>query len=291
MAEEILAPVAEEGCAARTPIIQTRLAQRCMIVFLHIPKTAGSTFQFILENSFGWNACHTNHAKRAVFGQADLNFARRLFPGLRSIAGHNLIDPLSLNVSNPFYMTILRDPVARVISQYQEFVNHGRHCRTFEETLRRREQLQNLHVKLMAGEPNLDKARRFLEKCDFVGLTEKFDLSLHVLRTLSPYKLNLNYKRRRVARDYSIRESLERESGAMELIREHNQLDLALYSFACNEVFPKLCARAGVNPADKLPSFDQYTSEIKPKYLLSHLYNMLFYRQVCKLRRTSPRRK
>ena len=40
-----------------------------MIVFLHIPKTAGSTFQFILENSFGCKACHTNHAKKAVFGQ------------------------------------------------------------------------------------------------------------------------------------------------------------------------------------------------------------------------------
>ena len=29
-----------------------------MIVFLHIPKTAGSTFQFILENTFGLSACH-----------------------------------------------------------------------------------------------------------------------------------------------------------------------------------------------------------------------------------------
>jgi len=38
-----------------------------MIVFLHIPKTAGSTFQFILENTFGVSACHTNHTKQDFF--------------------------------------------------------------------------------------------------------------------------------------------------------------------------------------------------------------------------------
>jgi len=38
-----------------------------MIVFLHVPKTAGSTFQFILENSLGIHACHTNHTKKRIF--------------------------------------------------------------------------------------------------------------------------------------------------------------------------------------------------------------------------------
>jgi len=63
---------------------------------------------------FGVFACHTNHIKKPIFGQADLDFARKMFPGLRSIAGHNLIDPLSLSVPDPFYLTFLREPVARV---------------------------------------------------------------------------------------------------------------------------------------------------------------------------------
>lgn len=254
-----------------------------MIIFLHVHKTGGSTFQFILENSFGIFACHTNHTKRPVFGQAELNFARRFFPRLRSVSGHNLIDPLSLNAADPFYMTILRDPVARVLSHYQELVSHGRDCGTFEDTLRQRGPLQNLHVRLMAGEANLDKARRFLEKCGWVGLTEKFDLSLRVLEQLSPYKLNLKYKRRRVARDDTIKQSLASDTRLVDMIREFNRLDVQLYSFAADEIFPRLCAKAGLSPAEEVPSYDRYGSEIKPKYLLSHLYNMLFYRQICKL--------
>jgi hypothetical protein len=162
-------------------------------------------------------------------------------------------------------------------------VDHGKNCRTFEETLFNCEQLQNLQVKLTAGETNLDKAKRFLEKCDFVGLTEKFDLSLHILQRLSPYELNLNYKRRRVARDDTIKQSLESDDRVIDMIRDHNKLDIELYSFAVTEIFPKLCAKAGFSPTDKVTSFDKYTSEIKWKYLLCHLYNMSFNRQICKI--------
>ena len=260
-----------------------------MIVFLHIPKTGGSTFQFILENSFGVAACHTNHAKKPVFDQNDLDFTRKLFPRLRSIAGHNLVDPLRLSVPDPFYATFLRHPVERVISQYQNLVNHGRQCETFEATLRECKQLQNLQVKLMAGESNLDKAKRFLDRCNFVGVTESFDLSLHVLKRLCPYRLNLNYKRRRVARDNSIRHSLQRDGRIVDMIMEYNRASMELYSFGVQQVFPRLCAKAGLNPAARVTSYDNYSSEIKPKYLLSHLYNMVFYRQACKLRRRLTR--
>jgi len=258
-----------------------------MIVFLHIPKTAGSTFQFILENSFGPFACHTDHNKRPVFEQGDFDFARRLFPGLRSIAGHNLVDPLSLSVPDPFYLTFLREPVARVFSHYQDSVLTGNR-RPFEEDLRQNEFLQNLHVRLMAGGPDLDRAKRFLEQCRFVGLTEKFELSLNVLERLSPYKLNLRYKRRRVAPDNRVRKALESDPRQVEMAREYNQLDLALYAFAVNEIFPKICARARFSPADQVASHDHYTSERQWKYLLCHLYNMMFYRQVAKLRRPPP---
>ncbi|MGO9479869.1 MAG: sulfotransferase family 2 domain-containing protein [Limisphaerales bacterium] len=256
---------------------------RSMMIFLHIPKTAGSTFQFIIENSLGITACHTNHTKRPVFTQADLDFAQKTFPVLRSIAGHNLVDPLSLSAPNPFYLTFLREPVARVFSYYQESLLNG-NPRTFEEDLRQNEFLENLHVKLMAGERNLDKAKRFLERCGFVGLTEKFELSLDVLARLSPYPLNMNYKKRRVAQDNRVKKSLESDSRLVEMTREYNKLDLELYSFAVNEIFPKLCAKAGLNPTDKVASHDHYTSDLKWKYLLCHFYNQSFYRQICKVR-------
>jgi hypothetical protein len=267
-----------------------------MIIFLHIPKTAGTSFHFILENSFGASYCHTNHTKGKIFTQADLDFAKRVFPNLQAVAGHNLIAPLSLKVVNPFHMTFLREPLSRALSHYQEraLINRrlGRPVQDFEDALRTDEEMDNLNVKLMAGERSLDKAKRYLEKCDFVGLTEKFDLSLHILGKICPHKLNLHYQKRRVQPDNSIRKKLEADPRLMEMARERNRLDIELHEFAVNEIFPKFCAKAGFDPADKVEPLDSETRRFKPNILLSGFYNQSVYRQLCKLRRkfTAPGR-
>jgi len=252
------------------------------MIFLHVPKTGGTSFRFVLENSFGVSHCHTNHTRKPVFRQQDLNFASRIFPGLRSIAGHNIINPLSLSVRDPFYITVLREPISRVISHYQDGVLRGGKTESFEQALRRNEEFENLYVKLMAGERNLDKAKHFLEKCNMVGLTEKFDLSLEILGRLSPYKLNLNYKRKVVARDYSLRRSIQANATLMEMAREYNKLDLELHSFAVGQIFPKLCEKAGLRPSAQVASYDTYTTEMKPKYQIGRFYNKVF-RQICKV--------
>ena len=255
-----------------------------MIVFLHIPKTAGSTFQFILENTFGLSACHSNHTKQDFFRQDDFEFARKFFPRMKSLAGHNLVDPLALNVPDPFHLTFLREPVARVFSHYQDSVLNGGNPLSFEEDLRQNERLANLQVRLMAGGLDLDKAKRYLERCDFVGLTEKFNLSLHLLGKLSPYPLNLNYKRRRTAPTNAIRKPLTDDPRLVGLAREYNQLDLALYDFAIKEIFPKFCVRAGFAPDAPVASYDTITSEWHWRYRLCHFYNLTIYRQLGKLR-------
>jgi hypothetical protein len=256
-----------------------------MIVFLHIPKTAGSTFQFILENTFGLSACHTNHTKKKTFNQDDFEFARKFFPRMKSLAGHNLVDPMALNIPQAFHMTFLREPVARMFSHYQDSVLGGGNKLSFEEDLRQNPHRTNLHVKLMAGGLDLDKAKRYLERCGFVGLTEKFDLSLHILEKLSPLPLNLNYKRRRTARTNDIRKPIASDPRMIELAREHNQLDIALYDFAVKEIFPKFCARAGFAPDAQATSFDTYTTDRHWRYQLCHAYNLSIYRSFGKLRR------
>lgn len=255
-----------------------------MLFFLHIQKTAGSTFQFILENSFGVNACHTNHAKKNIFTRDDLAFAQKFFPNLKSLAGHNLWDPLAFGVPDAFHLTFLREPVARVFSYYQDHLLSGKKL-SFADFLRGDICLDNLHVRLMAGEPNLDKAKKYLEQCGFVGLTEKFDLSLHVLQKLSPLPLNLNYKRRRSAPSNEVKKKLENDPRMVELAIAHNQLDLQLYEFAVKEIFPRHCARAGFKPDDKVASFDTYTTDKHWRYRMCHLYNSLIYRQAAKFRR------
>lgn len=254
-----------------------------MIVCLHIPKTGGTSFNFILENNFGIRNCHTNQNDRSTFTQSDFDFARKCYPALRSLVGHNLVDPMQLTVAEPFYMTILREPVARVISHYQYSVQRGNNKKTFEETLRASENLENLQVKLIAGGRDLDKAKRFLERCAFVGLTEKFDLSLRVLERLSPWKLKLNYKRRVVAETNTLKDALKSDPRMLELAREYNKLDLALYQFAVDEIFPRLCQKAGVNATEKIPSYAADGSGETLNYRLSKVYSKTF-RLICKFR-------
>lgn len=254
-----------------------------MIFFLHIPKTAGTTFQFILENSFGINHCHLGHLGNKVADQRDLDFARNLFPWMRSVAGHNLADPMRFSAPDPFYITFLREPVARVFSHYQDDVRRGKKTITFEQMLQSDPVLENIQVKRLAGKADLGRAKLVLEKFSFIGLTEKFDLSLHLLEKICPAKLNLNYKRKVTARDNSIKNALENDSRLVDMTREKNRLDAELYDFAAKEIFPKFCAQTGFSPADKVASFDKYTSELRPNFLLHRLYNQTFFRQVCKL--------
>ncbi|HLX70674.1 MAG TPA: sulfotransferase family 2 domain-containing protein [Verrucomicrobiae bacterium] len=254
-----------------------------MIIFAHIPKTGGSTFQVILENTFGASHCNAFHNRRRVFTKEDLAFARKVFPRLRSVSGSNLIDPFELAAPDPFYITFTREPVARVFSHYQHMVRRG--CRApFEEILRTDEELQNLNVKtLTGGKTDLDRAKSFLEKCDFVGFTEKFDLSLRILEKLSPYKLNLNYWKKQIAPDNVVKKKLQADARAVEMTREFNRLDLELYSFALTEIFPRMCAKAGVNPDEKVESFAVMRDNIRLQFRISGFYNKVF-RQVYKVR-------
>jgi len=255
-----------------------------VIIFLHIHKTGGTSFRSILEKNLGASCCHTNQTRGDLFSQADLEFAEKVFPNLGAITGHNLVNPLQLKVANPFYATFLRAPVERVISHYQDSVLRGTNRKSFEESLQTDTRLNNWQVKLMTGGENLDQAKRFLERCDFIGLTEHFNLSLQVFGKLAPRPMNLRYRRLIVARDNQIQKKLLADPGLLELARKHNQLDLELYAFAANELFPKLCRKAGLNPLAQAPSFEVSTNDLRLKYKFGRVYNKVF-RQIYKVRR------
>ncbi len=269
-----MAPGAATGGAGKAPLL----------VFLHIHKTAGTSFRYILENTFSLSHCHSTHLDHPVFTPEDLAWTRRVFPSLRSIAGHNLVDPIATFGSDAFHMTILREPIARVFSHYQDFVVRGRNSMTFPEALDKKDFLSDRHVRRMAGGPDLDKAKKYLEQCGFVGLTEKFDLSLAVLKHACPVPINVAYRRLLVARDNSIKKSLEKDPAMVALARERNQLDLALYDFAVREVFPRACERAGLSPDAKVPAVNT-ASELSPRFVIGRIYNRVVFRQLAKLRR------
>jgi hypothetical protein len=156
-------------------------------------------------------------------------------------------------------------------------VLRGGNKKGFEETLRNSQNLQDLQVKLIAGESNVDKAKTFLsQRCDFIGFTEKFDLSLHLFGRVCPLQLNLSYQRRVVARNDEVKKSILQDSRLVDMAREFNKLDLELYSFAMTEVFPALCEKAGVNPTAPLPKYEVQSEQGSTRQMVGRLYNKIF---------------
>ena len=253
-----------------------------MIVFLHIQKTGGTTFQSILQKNFGASCCHSDQTRRDLFSHADLKFVKKFYPRLRAITGHNINDPLQYSIPDPFYGTFLREPIARTISSYQASVLLGTNRASFEDSLKNRKGLNNHQVHFMAGEANLDKAKRFLERCHFIGFTEKFNLSLKLFEKLAPCPLNVNYKRLNSAKNNQIQTDLNADPRMVELARNHNRLDLELYDFALSEIFPKLCQKAGINPAEKVPSYEVAEDNQRLNLLWGRFYNKVF-RQIYKV--------
>ena len=184
-----------------------------MLAFVHIHKTAGTTVIDILRRSFGVQHCEVaGSGESSVFQPEELSSLLRQLPGLASISGHRICPFADLEEVCPSisYYTFLRDPVARSASHYQyRFLDQGKKT-PFEEWIAQ-EKNRNVQTKRIGGpEGDIDAALRMLEqKSIFVGLMDRFDESLVMLgRRPDDPRLDLGYRRKRVAADNTIKDEL-----------------------------------------------------------------------------------
>ncbi len=216
--------------------------------FLHIPKTAGTTLNDILR---------ANYAQEAVLDVYDSAGYRKIremtqkdLDTLQLIQGHMFVhDFEQLFSSNNHFkaVTFLRDPVARVVSEYR-FLKAwpGQHLYQLmneeqigleEFVTTNRPQLKNhgknLMVKSLCGVRGKDSNEAMLERAwsnlsqrfACFGLVEKFDHSLLLLKQALGLE-SIFYDRRNVNPDQLTPADLPETT--MEIIKEHNQLDIEL---------------------------------------------------------------
>jgi hypothetical protein len=148
----------------------------------------------------------------------------------------------------------------------------------------------NCQVRRIAGEPNLEKALEELARqYFFVGLTERFVESMLILQKLSPYPLNLQHKRLHVTKDDTPKKEVLDSPANCDLMEEGNQLDLALYAYVRDELYPSFRKEAGlVTPEPDEKEFQPSSYPIR--YKLTRWYNNAMYRNLNKLRRFVARR-
>ena len=225
------------------------------MIFLHVPKTAGTTLHHILERCYPRNQIcsfkdpnYRSELENFQKLSTETREAYRLIKGHLSFGFHRHLPGRST------YITFLREPVARALSFYHYARSHPEHYLypllgddhvDLKILLRQRtpttHELFNLQTSMVAGDewddPERPADRAALERAkqnlrshfDVVGLTEEFDTSLGLLRRRFGWKVRF-YTRKNVTRRKDQIDNLDPETHS--LLREANALDIELYQFA-----------------------------------------------------------
>jgi hypothetical protein len=223
-----------------------------VLVFIHINKTAGRTVRYILRSSYGARHCEAEPWEAAwggpVFSAADLRRLRRIYPRLASIAGHRLTGYADLGGRDGElrYFTFLRDPLKLTASRFQYHVEHRKKRGLVFDEWVEREWLRNPQTKQIGGSASLDDAIRAIEaKQILVGLTDRFDESLVLLKRLRAHDLDLRYSPVNVAGSRRLADELLADPRARAAIIAANGADVELYEYAKAELYPALVREAG----------------------------------------------
>ena len=216
-----------------------------MLVFVHVSKTGGSTITHMLRSSYGTRHCQVEpwHGTWAgpPFSADDLRRLRTIYPDLKSIAGHRVMGYVDLETTpDPTYLTFMRDPVKAAASRFQAKVRTARRRELVFEEWVERDWTCNRHTKQLAGVDDVGRAIRVIEERNiFVGLTERFDESLVMMRGLLANDLNISYEPVNITRDDRLARELLETERTRNLLVESQKLDLELYEYAKRALYPK----------------------------------------------------
>jgi hypothetical protein len=214
------------------------------VIFIHIPKAAGQTVNSIVARQYPRD--QILHVKGSVGEARVLNSVAASRAKL--VTGH-----VHFGVHREFhgassYMTMLRDPVSRVLSLYRYIVSkpqHTLHSRVADIGLMDfvagsadAEEIENGQTRQIAGVTSgapdagtLALAKRNLkEHFVVVGLLERFDESVLLFKRRLRWKMPY-YVPKNVAADIPPEEP---SADAIEVIQRRNTLDADLYRYAAD---------------------------------------------------------
>lgn len=271
-----------------------------LLYYLHIPKTAGTSFTEIIMEKVGANFTYQPTAVDQF-----LNTPQEVAEKIRFISGHLVYDLSPVITRKLIYLTMLRDPVARTISQYGQvrrvtgslgndiakdqslldFVKDPRNKFLFSNLQTRQLGLEANVVQMVAGQDSsymthdlasrillyssdrcddpvlLENAQRRLESFDFVGLAEFFNASIEVLCRTLGWELPNNPKLLNVGVDLPV--DIPQE--AIDIIHQQTQFDSMLYETGkriLEERYKRLCSKE-LQPSVDLSGVDERSKRLQ----------------------------
>ena len=242
-------------------------------LFMHIPKTAGTTFRSIVDEQYGFQNVLTYYNQNSTQLLDNLEMTLQAgFHDYRALIGHFQYG-VHLPLTWPSkYVTFLRDPVERAASSYYENVKimspavldgDGK-LMGLTDCLREREQFfANQQIKMMIGKGSmetidahdLERAQDNIQK-DFIftGIAEYFDASILLLSRIIRWhpcaygKLNSGTSKKRLkGKDRST-------------LRRINYLENVLYENARDNLLAEMRSAGGKFDA-ALAELSKFTAE------------------------------
>lgn len=218
-----------------------------LLAFAHIEKTGGTTLIQVLRRNFFLRFVDVRPLHRAsvgAFANADLRRYRLINPWVQAISGHAVRPHARFVQSKEHvrFLTILRNPARRYVSQFLYFVRKGYCTPNFESWLDSSEYM-NLQTKKIAGSEDVNAAYSLLSGMFAVGMLEEFDaFLLRLTDALKPASFDPCYIVRNVGLGQvcEVNELLQQYQAKIDL---RNEKDIELYERVTNELIPNLNAR------------------------------------------------
>ncbi|MET3089269.1 sulfotransferase family 2 domain-containing protein [Priestia megaterium] len=210
--------------------------EKKLIIFMHIPKTGGTTLNDIFKKSYAENEIYDHvplEAMRNHFSQLKEEDKKET----KAISGHHFYGIHDL-FSKPYtYFTMMRNPIERVISlyyflkTYPGYYEENMRNMSFEEYIDWDPQARNGQIHQICGQNSqlsLEKAKENLKVFEVVGITEMFNESLLLLKNKFNWA-NIEYKKENVTK--SRPRISEVSPKIIKKIEKNNELDIELYEF------------------------------------------------------------
>lgn len=203
-----------------------------LVLFIHIPKTAGTSFRKAAENYFTKENTYYDYSPSSsetsaiilenIYQNQDMYALAKYFENKENIflSGHfhavkyaSLFETLNI-------VTFVREPIEQVLSHYEH------HCRDLGykedlETFVKDNRFKNIQSRILAGRP--------IELYGFIGLTEEYSKSIMLINDY--YGLNIEVLTENISENkFLTSDALDDEM--LNLIVKENSVDIELYKQA-----------------------------------------------------------
>ena len=199
------------------------------ILFIHIPKTAGTSFRIAAEEYYHKDNIlydYSPHFKETSKSVIEMVYENqdyyKLYEYIRKLDNSFFSGHFHANKYNSLYDTLnvvsfVRNPVEQVLSHYNHHKNFNGYDKDFSSFIKE-QRFRNIQSKALGDKP--------IDFYGFLGLTEEYKMSIEMFNAL--YDTKLKYKHINVKRKNSLNIE-EIDDDILKLVVRLNEKDVELY--------------------------------------------------------------